>query len=600
MSVTAFSFNDDLVSAQMRHTLEQLRTISDISRAINSSLRSRDVLAQIVSSAAELLDAQLTWLGEFEGDSMRYQFSAGYTAGGKPGVGEELGPEFSGWFELGQGPIGSALRQGQAVQLGDIGSDLADAPGAPFAHRDWSMRATLNARGIRSVLVVPMLRHDRMLGFLGVGSAEPRVFSHQEISVLTTLADHSISAIENARLYQAEHDRELEVLKVLEVTRSVSSSLVLDDVLEEAASGIANTVGIPNCALYLYDVQQGVMTGRHAVGRLPGKLPPEAFRELRLHVAEDPFLRDIVEKRRPIAVFDVNADPRCDAKRLSVAGSKSVLGVPLIARGELQGTAVLATFKRNYEFKPAQVTLAMSLAHSVALAIENALLHERSQAATVAEERNRLAREIHDTLAQGFTGIILQLEGAEQVLSRDTGAAQEHIDKARALARNSLQEARRSLWNLLPGPLERDTLDGAIFQAVQELGAEGDAEVTFRCTGEPHELSVEAQRCLLRVTQEALANVRKHAAAKHVDVALAYQDAGVSLTIRDDGAGFDPDATLAGPRSGFGLIGMRERCQLANGVFTVESAPAQGTVIHVFLWVRSYADGEALRGPRAE
>ncbi|HLG74153.1 MAG TPA: GAF domain-containing sensor histidine kinase [Chloroflexota bacterium] len=589
-----FAFNDDLVSAQMRHALEQLRTISDISRAINSSLRSRDVLAQIVSSAVELLDAQLSWLGEFEGDSMRYQFSAGYTVGGKPGIGEELGPEFSGWFELGQGPIATPLRNGQAVQLNDIGTALAGAPTPPFAGRGWSMRATLQKRGIRSVLVVPMLRHDRLLGFLGVGSAQPRTFSPQEISVLTTLADHSISAIENARLYQAEHDRELEAFKVLEVTRAVSSSLVLDDVLEEAANGIANTVGIPNCALYLYEHEEGLMTGRHAVGRLPGRLPLEAFRELRLHVAEDPFLHELVEKRRPIAVFDVARDARCDPKKVSVAGSKSVLGVPLVARGELLGTAVLATFKRNYDFKPPQVTLAMSLAHSVALAIENALLHERSQAATLAEERNRLAREIHDTLAQGFTGIILQLEGAEQVLAlesyadRELSAALEHIDKARSLARNSLQEARRSLWNLLPGPLERDTLDGAIFQAVKELGAESDMEGSFSCTGEPHELSHEAQTCLLRVTQEALANVRKHSHARHVDVALAYEDAGVSLTIRDDGQGFDPAAPRpAGRSGGFGLIGMRERCQLANGVFTVESAPGQGTVIHVFLWARS-------------
>ena len=588
MAVPTFAFNDDLVSAQTRHALEQLRTISNISRAINSSLQSRDVLAQIVFSAAELLDAQLSWLGEFEGDSTRYQFSAGYTRGGKPGVGEELGPEFTGWFELGHGPVGRRLREGQPVQLTDVAEDLARAPGPPFAHRAWSMRTTLSARGIGSALVVPMLRHDRLLGFLGVGSSQPRSFSSQEMSLLTTLADHSISAIENARLYQAEHDRELEAFKVLEVTRAVSSSLVLDDVLEEAANGIANTVGIPNCALYLYNADDRVMLGRHAVGRVPGKLGLDAFRDLSVAVDDDPFLHEIVDKRRPIAVFDVNHDARCNPTLRSVAGSKSVLGVPLIAGGEMVGTAVIATFKRTYEFKQPQVTLAMSLAHSIALAIENALLHERTRSATVAEERNRLAREIHDTLAQGFTGIILQLEAAEQVLAREPPAALEHIDKARALARESLQEARRSVWNLLPGQLERDTLDGAIFQAVRAIGSEGEVEAGFSCTGEPRTLSVEAQTCLLRVTQEALTNVRKHAQAQRVEVTLAYEDAGVSLTVRDDGRGFDPAAPRpSGRGGGFGLIGMRERCQLANGVLTVESAPGQGTVIHVFLWVRT-------------
>ena len=141
----------------------------------------------------------------------------------------------------------------------------------------------------------------------------------------------------------------------------------------------------------------------------------------------------------------------------------------------------------------------------------------------------------------------------------------------------------------MPGPLEQDTLDGAIFQAVQELGAEGEVEASFACTGAPHQLSVEAQTCLLRVTQEALTNVRRHARAGRVDVTLAYEEAGVSLTIRDDGNGFDPLAPRpAGREGGFGLIGMRERCQLANGVFTLESAPGQGTVIHVFLWGRRH------------
>jgi len=106
---------DDLVSAQMRHALEQLRSIAEISRAINSSLRSRDVLALIVSSAAQLLDAKLAWLGEFEGDSTRYQFAAGDKQGGTTTNGGGLGPEVAGWFEVGHGAIGRAIRAGLAA-----------------------------------------------------------------------------------------------------------------------------------------------------------------------------------------------------------------------------------------------------------------------------------------------------------------------------------------------------------------------------------------------------------------------------------------------------------------------------------------------------
>jgi len=586
MPAQPFAINDDLVSAQMRHALDQLRSITEISRAINSSLRSREVLALIVSSAAQLLDAQLAWLGEFEGDSTRYQFSAGYTRGGTPNTGEDLGPEFAGWFELGHGPIGKAIRAGQPAQL-DLERDLSNAPGPPFSQRPWSMRATLGKRGIRSVLIVPMIRHDRLIGFLGVGSAERREFPDHDVALLTILAGNWISAMENARLYQAEHDRELEAFKVLEVTRAVSSSLIVEDVLAEAANGIANTVGIANCALYLYNAADGEMIPRHAVGQIPGDVSLGAFCEVGIPLADDRFLHEIVDKRRPIAVTDTADDARCDPNAASVRGSKSALGVPLIARGELIGTAVLTTYKRPYGFRQPHVTLAMSLAHSVALAIENALLHERTRAATLAEERNRLAREIHDTLAQGFTGIILQLEGAEQVLARDCTEAEGHIGKALTLARESLQEARRSVWNLIPGPLERDSLDVVLYNEAKNAGVDADVETDFTCTGEAYKLSVEAQTCLLRVAQEALTNIRKHAHATRVDVRLAYQDAGVSLTIRDNGRGFDPDAPRgASTAGGFGLIGMRERCQLANGVLTLESAPGQGTVVHAFLWRR--------------
>src|SRR5581483_5809537 len=124
------------------------------------------------------------------------------------------------------------------------------------------------------------------------------------------------------------------------------SSLIVDDVLAEAVNGIANTVGIPNCAVYLYNRGDNEMVPREAVGQIPGGVELEAFRERSIPVGEDRFLRENVERRRPIAVFDTSTDPRCDAEPPSVRGSKSALGVPLIARGELLGTAVLTTYKR--------------------------------------------------------------------------------------------------------------------------------------------------------------------------------------------------------------------------------------------------------------
>ncbi|MHB8620398.1 MAG: sensor histidine kinase [Chloroflexota bacterium] len=590
MALRSLAFNDDLVSAQVRHWVEQLRAIGDISRAINASLHPGEVLAKIVSSAAQLLGAELSWLGEFDGASDRYQFSAGYELGGEPGLGEELGPEFAGWFELGEGPVARALRAGQPIQLADVEAELSEAPAAPFQHRSWSMRRTLSGRGIHSVVVAPMIFRSRLLGFLGVGTAARRGFSPDEVALLTTLADHSSVAIENARLYQAERDRELQALNVLELTRAVSSSLILDDVLKQAASGLANAVGIPNCTIYLYDPEAESLTARHWVGHGPDQAAGPAV----IPAGANPFLHDVLAKRRAIVVADAATaataatDRACAPEMAVLHGAKSLLGVPFLARDRVLGLATLATYKRPYQFRPAQVTLAMSMATSVALAIENALLYERGREMSIAEERNRLAREIHDTLAQGLTGIVLQLEAAEQVMPPGTPEALAHLNKARTLARDSLQEARRSLWNLRPGPLEHFSLPEALLREVQELGSTESVEATFACAGEAFQLPPDAQTCLLRTAQEALANVRRHARARHVAVTLTWRPTNVCLAIVDDGCGFDP--ACPPPRSaggGFGLVGMRERCRLARAALKIESTPGQGTRISVSLPRRS-------------
>ncbi|MDE3075286.1 MAG: GAF domain-containing protein [Chloroflexota bacterium] len=587
MPPRSFTFTDDISSAHMRHAVARLKAVGDISRAINSPLRPRtEVLGMIVSSAVELLNAELSWLGEFDGDSSRYSFAAA-TSRTDANPGDGLDPEFAGTFELGYGPVAQQLRHGEPVQLRDIDVDLAGAPSKPFERRAWSMRATLGRRGVHSVLVVPMLTHGRLIGFLGVGFKQARGFSSEDLDLLVTLADHSAVAIENGRLYQQERDRELQAQNVLEVTRAVSATLVLEEVLQQAANGLANAIGLPNCVIYLYESEERQFVAQQAVGHLPEGTTIERLRAQPIQQDHDPILNEVVDKRRHVVISEAETDPRLGSGSSVVATGKSALAVPFIAQEQLLGVAVMATYRRHFDFRPEQVTLAMSIAHSIALAIENARLYERTREITVAEERNRMAREIHDTLAQGLTGIVLQLEASEQILTEEPEAARGHILKAQTLARESLQEARRSVWNLLPGPLDNFPLDDALLREVQELGSSTATEASFGCNGERYGLSVEAQTCLLRVCQEALTNVRKHAQARHVNVALGWEENGVHLVIQDDGRGFDPKSHKARPAAagsgGFGLISMRERCQLQHGTFQVSSTAGRGTRIEAFL-----------------
>jgi signal transduction histidine kinase len=210
---------------------------------------------------------------------------------------------------------------------------------------------------------------------------------------------------------------------------------------------------------------------------------------------------------------------------------------------------------------------------------ENAGLHAQllSQAreAGVLEERQRMAREIHDTLAQGLTGIITQLQAAEQA-SGDQAGWRRHVSAATRLARESLSEARRSVDALRPESLEKGRLSDALAGVAERWSALHGIAVQVTTTGTVRPVRPDAEFTLLRAAQEALANVAKHARATRVGLTLSYMDDEVALDVRDDGRGFDGSA---GSTGGFGLAAMRQRVEGLSGTLQVESEPGGGTAI---------------------
>ncbi|HEY6468402.1 MAG TPA: sensor histidine kinase [Candidatus Dormibacteraeota bacterium] len=199
----------------------------------------------------------------------------------------------------------------------------------------------------------------------------------------------------------------------------------------------------------------------------------------------------------------------------------------------------------------------------------------------VLEERTRLAREIHDTLAQQLTGIVLELEAADTLLNRGSeGRARSSVEKARELARGALQEARRSVWNLRPAPLSATGLVAAIGHEVEAWEERTGIPARFKARAVPQHpsLSPTAEVALLRIGQEALSNAARHGHPEHVDVELRAHRQELVLSVSDDGVGFDPAASA--PREDcFGLDGMAERARNAGGTLTVVSSPGRGTTI---------------------
>ena len=197
----------------------------------------------------------------------------------------------------------------------------------------------------------------------------------------------------------------------------------------------------------------------------------------------------------------------------------------------------------------------------------------------VLAERNRIAREIHDNLAQDILGISVQLELVARLMPAAAETAKGHLDRARMLVRNSMTEARRYVWDLRSQELQKKDLPAALRDTTKRLTAESNVETVVEVGGLMRPLPVEVETNLLRIGQEAINNAVKHARANRIEVGLNFDTRNVRLSVRDNGRGFDPSEQIADGH--FGLLGMRERAEQIGGVLSIDSAPERGTQIAV-------------------
>lgn len=295
---------------------------------------------------------------------------------------------------------------------------------------------------------------------------------------------------------------------------------------------------------------------------------------------------EVFRSGEPSVIEDIRTVPPFPLRdRLLPLGIVTVLLVPMMVAGRLEG-AIGLRFKRQRAFEREQVELAQALTNQVMLMIRLAELSAQGRDAAIVGERNRIARDIHDTLAQGFTGVIVQLEAAEDASRRGLGyEAEQHVIAARDLARESLSEARRSVQALRPQSLEKKGFTHALQTLFASMTEGIDLDVAFTVRGQPLSLPPAWEENLFRISQEVLTNTIRHARASHMVATVAFSDAGVRLDFADDGQGFEP----AAKSEGFGLLGIRERIEVMGGEMTVESSGGRGAKISISL-PRSAAD----------
>lgn len=232
------------------------------------------------------------------------------------------------------------------------------------------------------------------------------------------------------------------------------------------------------------------------------------------------------------------------------------------------------------ELSEDDLRLLYTIGDLLSIAIERARLFDQSAEYGAAEERNRLAREIHDTLAQGLAAITLQLETAELLMEAEeiSGETRQRVHKALELAQDNLEAARRSVIDLRAAPLEGRTLAQALAELVEEQGSNNRSELSFKAAGGNHPLPQRVEVGLYRIAQEAVNNALLHAEAGHIELELAITSEETRMSIKDDGRGFDP-ANIDEDR--FGLTGMNERAKLLGGTLNILTTRGKGTWLEV-------------------
>ena len=453
---------------------------------------------------------------------------------------------------------------------------------------------------LKTVLCVPLLgKSHKLIGTIYLeNNLLANAFKPQQINILKLIP--AGLCIENAQLYQqleiysnALEDKIQELRHSQQVSRGQTAVLTntlnvlikepkLDKLLETVLNSISKELNAVSSVVWLYDAEQDIISHymSHQKDSTFGSSPPFPPSLIYHQVSKHPFWKTIIT-RTNYTYLSVDReqifDPNC-YQWLVEQNLKSLIILPLVLGSKLLG---LLSIQRMVEepFPDEQIELAMALAKQTSLAMQLTNLAAKNRSAAILAERNRLAREIHDTLAQTFTGISMQVGVAQRIIDRDPAEAKNLIKRIGELAKDGLAEARRSVWALCPETLECNSLPEALSKLVAKMTVNTNVKAEINIQGTPIPLNSEISLNLLRIGQEALTNSLKHSQAQNIWLDLIFKSDRVQLRLKDNGQGFN--SQLTNDKGGFGLIGMRQRAEQLSSELKIVSQLEKGTEISV-------------------
>jgi PAS domain S-box-containing protein len=388
-------------------------------------------------------------------------------------------------------------------------------------------------------------------------------------------------------LEQRVEQRTQELSTLLELSNKLVSTLELEPLLDLILEQLQQVVDYAGASVLILEGDELRSMGHR------GPIPQEIATQLRFPLEEVGEFWSAMLRREPVVIDDVRGEtPQTQGYRQVMRAHPEAtldhvcawMGVPLMVRKRLIGALSIDHREPNV-YTPRHAALALAIANQAAIAIENARLYERARRLAVLEERQRLARELHDSVSQALYGIGLGARTAWALLDRDLAAADlksalvEPLEYVLSLANAGLTEMRALIFELRPDSLEKEGLVVALTRQAAALRARHNLEVHTEFCEEPA-LSFEMKETLYRIAQEALNNAVKHAQASRVEIWLDDCENEIALEVRDDGIGFDPQAEYPGH---LGLRSMRERAARLGGALEIESAPGRGTLLRVHI-----------------
>ena len=485
-------------------------------------------------------------------------------------------------------------KQGAKIGENVIGKILEKKAPTLFASEEPKMplkKRFVGDEGILSYMGMQIKSSGQIWGTLSLFSRN-RILTQDDLEILGFVGKEIGFAIDAMRMIENAKQRVEDLTIINEVSQSITKSLHLEQLLSSVANSLTKMIGASNCYIFSVDDKRNVLYGVAASDQRG-----DAIRKVEIKTNENTLVSLTAREQHPFMVENAPQDPRISKKWVDVFKSRSLLSIPLITKERVIGVVLLDETRYFRQFTKEEIQKVVALASQVSIAIENATLYqavtkhmERLQTLSSAivniqeEERRRIAQELHNEAGQALTGIKMSLEWVEKELGTSEKAVKERIQEVRSQVTKTLEDLRRLSSDLRPAILDESGLIPTLRWYIEEYSKRTKTAVHLQTTGTQKRFSAKVETLFYRIIQEALTNVAKHAQAESVIVSLEKKDVHVHLYITDDGKGFEVKRYFSSPpmiRRGLGILGMKERVELAGGTFFIDSDPGQGTRISI-------------------